>query len=205
MMGITWYPEGLELDVPNPGYGELIVTADAQQYAGRALVTEDWQVRLTGADIGAFLAAVTARAVGGPKPEIHRHPDWDAWSPSDLPGWCTQQVARDLLPALQRAVLLAVAGTDRFDRTYYAQEEGPHEPLCANCNEGSDYTPTGPASCAEYGHSAFGARNPNFRWAPAQERYTWARERWQQQQQHRGDGVPAVWQHGDAEGSSPRK
>ena len=62
-MATTWFPPGWALDVPNPGYGELILEASLQPFRGVPLVREDWTRTLNGPQLGEFLAAVTARAL----------------------------------------------------------------------------------------------------------------------------------------------
>lgn len=155
-MSKIFCPPGLELYVNNPGYGEIIVTAPTAPFeGGKALVDEEWRRELYGPKIGQFLTWVTGRALGV-------EPDR-----SDLPTFITDQVARTLLPDLQKAALLALGGTDRYDRTF-PDDDDQHPPLCAVCNLGTYFTPGAMPSpwCEQYGHRPFGT--PTRRWDDAQ-------------------------------------
>ena len=169
-MSMAIYRPGMELYVDNPGYGELIVVAPAHPYDGRPLVDQDWTLSLYGPEIGEFLSEVTGRALGA--------------DPQDsggmrLPAFVTAAVARTLLPALQEAVLLAVAGTDRYDRTFPDQDEPPSRPLCVRCNLGTAFSPGALPStwCDRYGHRPYGVVTE--RWDTAQEIHQLHVERWQ--------------------------
>ena len=162
---------GWELDVDNPGYGELTIAALTDPHDREPLVTQEWRRELNGPNLGAFLAAVTAQALGGTP---------GAFGFDNLPRFLTAAVARELLPALQAAALLALAGTDRYERVY-PDGERPAEPLCARCHTGSDYTTVASMSswCAEHGHRPFGTR---LTWDEAQSMYRWDLERWERAQ-----------------------
>lgn len=172
-MGAMWFPDGWELDVPNPGYGELMVYAPTRPYSGRPLVDEDWSTTLNGEDMGKFLRLVTARALEIEPP-----------MPDDLPAFITVAVARGLLPALQMAVALAMAGGERYDRTFRDSDEAPHEPYCALCGEGTYYTPGALPStwCDQYGHTAYGMR-VGVKWETAQDIQKSRREWWDRSHQ----------------------
>lgn len=167
-MASTYFPAGWELDVPNPGYGELFVRAPRHPFRGEPLVAdEDWEAELYGPKVGEFLTQVTTHAltvesVAAPAGAM-------------LPGFMSVQVARGLLPSLQEAVLLAVAGTDRHERTFRDADEGPARPLCVHCNEGTHFSPGAlPCPwCEQHGHRAFGMNMR--RWENAQEVYRLAR------------------------------
>lgn len=166
---MSWYPEGFELYVDNPRYGELVVRATADQ--------ERWEATFDGAELGTFLHRVTERALGlDPAPPL----------PGDrpLPAALTAEAARTILPALQRAVVLAAAGTDAFERTFPDPDAGPCEPYCVDCGEGSGFSgaTTISARCLEYGHHAYGMGTTTT-WESAQQRYQLARQRWDE---HRG-------------------
>lgn len=76
-----------------------------------------------------------------------------------------------LLPVLTRAVLLAVAGQERYERVATGFE--PQPPRCVNCGAGSFSTPESSALngwCLEYGHSPFGTP-ANTTWDQAERDY----------------------------------
>lgn len=160
-MGMLWYPEGFEIAVDNPGYGQVSIRGDHGE----------WSQDLAGGDVGAFLAQLTARALGtAPGGE----------EASLLPAFITTATARELLPAVQQAVILAGAGTDKYERLFPDPDEGPPAPLCAKCWEGSYFSgyPLGSTSCQEYGHHPFGVRE-GLSWEAARESYNWHRARWE--------------------------
>jgi hypothetical protein len=178
-MSMLFYPTGWELAVDNPGYGELIVIASQSVFG----LDEDWECALYGAAIGEFLDRVTSRALSL---------DQDGPRRTLLPPFVTVDVARALLPALQRAVVLATAGTDRYERVFPDSQEPPAEPLCARCHLGTPYasTPTTSDWCAQYGHRPFGSLTDQ--WDFAQERYRLDKSRWARQQAraHRLEHAP---------------
>ncbi len=189
-MGTTWFPPGWTLDVPNPGYGELVVEAPRHPHTRPALVVEDWLVQLDGPEIGVFLSQVTAVAcdLGDPDPLGGRLGTPErGWRPGrPLPSFVTPHVARRLLPALQQAVVYAVAGGERFERTFADADEPPDKPYCVNCGEGSPYAPGASTSawCEQHGHHAYGM-GAKRRWDIAQQEYRWRREQWERDQDRR--------------------
>jgi hypothetical protein len=172
-MSMIFCPAGWELAVDNPGYGALNIRALTDPYDAKPLVKEEWSRDFYGPKLGQFLNAVTAIALGGTPGKVGFE---------DLPAFITATVARDLLPALQHATLLALAGTDRFERTFPDTEERPAKPLCVRCNLGSDYTATPTTSewCEQHGHRAFGTAGE--RWEHAQELHELAVQSWQRAQ-----------------------
>lgn len=178
-MGSKWFPPGWELDVPNPGYGEISIYAYRHPFRGDPPVVEDWLTTLTGPQIGAFLAATTERAF---------QPD-DAPAPDDgvLPSFVTPAVARGLLPHLQQAIIYAVAGVERHVRTYRDDSEPPPAPYCVNCGQGTGYTPGALPStwCERHGHTPFG-HGAGTRWQTAQYLHRRQAERWEAKQAREG-------------------
>lgn len=175
-MSMLFYPGGWELAVDNPGYGELHVRALTDPYDAEPLVKEEWRRELRGPKVGEFLTAVTAQALGGTPGKVGYE---------DLPRFLTAAVARELLPALQSATLLALAGTDRYERTFPADRDHyPAAPLCVRCNLGSDYAGVPATSdwCEQYGHTAFGTYP---RWETAQEAYQLDLDRWKRAEERR--------------------
>lgn len=164
-MSATWYAAGFEVTVDNPGHGTAHITATSENGYGS---TGEWQKALAGHEVGDFLAAVTARALGTDSERTRRI----------LPSLMTAARAGQLLPALQAAVVLAAAGTDRAERIYPDDGAPPTEPLCIHCNEGSPYHQVVIISehCAEYGHRAFGKHDAD--WDREQERYARDRRWW---------------------------
>lgn len=141
-MSMSFYPTPeFEFSVDGPGYGYVYVCGYGW----------DWR-RIGGPDLGRFLAAVTELALGVAQAGVV------------LPPEMRQDDAAAVLPALQRAVLLAAAGTDRFDILTGAGD-APGQ-LCVYCDEGTDYTRPGRVStwCEEHGHAPFGARWDGQRW-----------------------------------------
>lgn len=178
-MSITWYPpSGWLIDVPNPGGGEmdLVDLAHPDPDKGPALVTEDWEQTLTGPKIGAFLLAVTDRAFQSDTAA----PDADG----ELPVWLTPAAARTLLPALQQAVVYAVAGGERYDRTWPDEDEPPRAPYCVRCGQGTLYTPGALPSdwCDRHGHWPFGYRDGTT-WDAAQRWHEMDVARWERRRQ----------------------
>lgn len=177
-MSTIWYPPGMEIYVDNPGYGELVVVAPITPYQGKSLIKQGWGIEpqewhreLYGPQIGEFLDKVTDRALSV-----------DEKRPGHitLPSFLTEPVARTILPALQRATILATAGTDKFDRTYHPDpDEAPHAPLCVRCGFGTYYTPGAMQSdwCDQHGHKAYGTATG--RWETAQEMHDMAYARWE--------------------------
>ena len=169
---MMFYPDGWELAVDNPGYGELLVRALTDPYDCEPLVKQEWSRSFHGPKVGEFLAAVTARAIGGTAGKVGYE---------ELPRFITAEVARTMLPALQSAVLLALAGTDRYERIF-PDDQRPSAPLCVRCNLGSDYASVPGVSqwCQQYGHRPFGTSAP--RWDNVQEMYQLDLARWERAQ-----------------------
>jgi hypothetical protein len=184
-MSMIFYPGGWELAVDNPGYGELNVRALTHPYDAEPLVEQEWSREFHGPKVGQFLAAVTAKALGGTPGKVGYE---------ELPPFVTAEVARQLLPALQSATLLALAGSDRYERTFPEDRDHyPWAPLCVRCNLGSDYTsvPTTSEWCEQYGHTPFGT--PLSQWESAQEAYQLELDRWKRAEaRRRQDEAPAV-------------
>lgn len=164
---MIFYPQGWELSVDNPGFGQIDVLVPAERDSdARPLVVDDWRAELRGPDLGAWLDALTTRAF---------EPDPAGAPTAPLPPFVTPAVARGLLPAFQRAVTLAVGGTDRFERVFPDSEDAPAEPLCVRCNKGSGFSP--PMPCDQVGHTPFGSRYA--RWNTAEEVHTHDVRRWE--------------------------
>lgn len=175
---MIFYPGGWELAVDNPGYGELLVRALTNPYDCEPLVKDEWSREFRGPKVGDFLAAVTAHALGGTPGKVGYE---------ELPKFLTPAVARDLLPALQSATLLALTGTDRYERIFPAdRDQYPAAPLCVRCNLGSDYAsvPSTSQWCEQYGHRAFGSYP---KWETAQEAYQLELDRWKRAEARRRD------------------
>lgn len=80
--------------------------------------------------------------------------------------------ALELLPALTRAVILATAGQDRYDRVV-PDDARTLPPTCVYCGEGAgDSVDASTISgwCLEHGHTPFGAR-PFVSWDHARQDY----------------------------------
>jgi hypothetical protein len=81
--------------------------------------------------------------------------------------------ALELLPALTRAVILATAGQDRYERVVPNDAIG-QAPVCVYCGEGAgDSVEAATISgwCLEHGHTPFGTR-PYVSWDQARTDYT---------------------------------
>ncbi|MEV6928432.1 hypothetical protein AB0M46_28645 [Dactylosporangium sp. NPDC051485] len=180
---MIFYPDGFELYVDNPGHGELFVVAATEPWNGDPLVHQEWRLDLYGSELGEFLARVTDRAL-----------DTDQAWPGRvrLPAFITSAVAATLLPALQRATMLAIGGSDRYERTFPETDEAPAGPLCVRCNLGTPYPPGALPStwCEQHGHRAYGVR-PG-RWDLAQELHGHDLAMWQREQARERDR--AAWQ-----------
>jgi hypothetical protein len=152
------------LDVSDPGHGKLVVCGFHRPGGGEHRCGYD-DKRLRGSDLGRAQSELTALALRGPMESaagtVHRL------------GSMTVGEARLLLPSFQRAVLLAAAGSNRFE--VVAQEKDDPEPslFCTTCGEGEIYTPAEcrtPARpdascmrtdwCDQHGHSWFADRAP---------------------------------------------
>lgn len=151
-----------EMWVDDPGYGYLwmrLVELRALQYVG--LDDEGWEIALAGAQLGEWLRELTTRALcvtgeydssWGIRDRLgHRRRD-------QVPHWVTSHVARSLLPAFQKAVLLATAGTDRFEQTCVDEDDAPQPPICVRCDVDRIWASAVATSvyCDEHGHTPFG-------------------------------------------------
>lgn len=169
-MSMLWYPEGFEIVVDNPGFGQVFIRGDHGE----------WSHELAGGDVGTFLTQLTVRALGT---------ESGGEGSSLLPAFISAATARVLLPAVQQAVILAGSGTDKYERLFPDEDDGPANPLCATCWEGSYFSgyPLGSTSCREYGHHPFGVRE-GLSWQAAQESHDWWRARWERRR--RTDASP---------------
>lgn len=111
-----------------------------------------------------------ARAAGCTT-DVARHAVGEA-ATTPLPPFLTVRHARQLLPPLTRATLLAAAATERFDRLYPDPGDPPAEPLCAGCGLGSPYEGAVALNmwCEQHGHRPFGEPSGTT-WAVATARY----------------------------------
>lgn len=173
-MGMIWFRETFEIHVENPGYGELYLASNDQEGGGRTLA---------GDQLGRLLTAFTHYALTGARPET------DA---NLIPANVTLDEARETLTVVQQAVILASAGTDRFERIYPDGEASPAPPLCESCSHGTDFSAVETHSewCDEYGHTPFGFPAVTS-WEQAQAWHKDRSDRWEWQQrvaQLYGDG-----------------
>jgi len=156
-MGSIWYPgrgtgsEWAELDVSDPGYGYLHVRRLDDRFAHLQEPHTGDPGEYAGVRMGALLDAVTTLALGSGESYVRVRPT------RGQPLVIADDEAVGLLPFLQRAVALAIGGTDRFERVW-PDDDAPVEPLCVHCNQGSPYhqAVTISAWCNEYGHHPFG-------------------------------------------------
>ena len=162
-MAMTFYPDEAHIHVDNPGYGELVLwwqTPDGP---------ED-PVTVTGPRITTLLEQLTALALGNP--DISR-----SMVPRDL----DQRAAARLLPSFQLAVILAAAGTDRYEALHPEPEDGPRPPICVRCGiNGSATIDDARLSgyCLEHGHTPFGAGSSTS-WDHAVTRYETQKMLWE--------------------------
>jgi hypothetical protein len=153
-MAISFYPaDGIEIDVDDPGSGYLRIYLHVND-------EPLFQAVLMGHRLWTALTSLTALACST-----------DAFSRVVDGLWSmTPGQARELLPAMQEAVVYAAAGGDRAERL---TEDAAHDVLCVRCNEGSPFTRL---SCDEYGHEPFGY--PGASWERAKglqaDRNRWA-------------------------------
>ncbi|WP_432990960.1 hypothetical protein [Dactylosporangium sp. CA-233914] len=169
-MSVSWYPQHWELDVDNPRYGELVLRAVHEDQ-------NEWEATFPGPQIGALLEAVTELALG-------LEPAPGRVGAESLPPMLTAAAARTLLPALQRAVVLAAAGTDIFQRTFPDPDEPPAKPFCHRCGTGSAIggVATISPACDDAGHHAYGTR-PEASWEHVHELHTQQRQRWDRERE----------------------
>lgn len=172
-----------ELDVEDPGLGQLRVTRVCCHN------DEGWTVVLSGPGLGASLRALTDLALDADlqdAPVFGRHRLW-------------QDEARYLLPAFQRAMVLAVGGTDRSDRVRRPEDdEPPLEPLCVHCGAGSAYYPAEAARssyCDEHGHQPFG-QYAGWSWQGAIRAYQRTNDWWVWMRPFRSPQASTVPLHG---------
>jgi hypothetical protein len=150
-MSMTFYAvddEGgeIEVAVDDPGHGYVHV-----RVIGGVL---DGDTQVSGSRMAEMLSDVTAAALDGESP---------AWVRGI--GRLSGAQCRALLPQLQKAIALAIVGTDRYERVFVNEEHGPLPQLCASCGEGSGFTDqvTISSRCVEFGHRPFGV-GPDARW-----------------------------------------
>lgn len=165
-MGMMWYPgprgrEWAEIDVSDPGYGYLRFGRLDDRFAHLNGLSDDRGL-YAGPQLAALLDAVTQLALGAATER-----QVTVRASHGRPVTIAADEAAELLPQLQRAVALAMAGQDRFERIW-VEDDVQDEPLCVNCNQGSPYSyaVTISAWCSEYGHTPFAA-NPGTSWAKA--------------------------------------
>lgn len=167
-MSMYFYPcVEFEIAVDNPGYGTLWIRAIGPDMP-------EWQHDLAGTDLGQLLTEVTGLATG--LAPTGRRPETAAL----VPVWLDERLARLLLPGLQKAVVLAGAGTDRYEQLLVDEDESPPEPLCVDCGEGSPFHQAVTVSerCTEHGHTPFGHRE-HTTWDAAQRLYASNRKWWE--------------------------
>lgn len=128
---------------------------------------------MAGAQLGRLLEETTRRALGN-------EPGVDPAQDLVLPASITGAQAGELLPNLQRAVLLAVAATERYERVGVEPGERPADVLCVDCNQGSTFhqVVTISEKCSQYGHTPFGYPTGTT-WDQAQRRAGAAQRRWE--------------------------
>ncbi len=170
-MSMSWYPghdtaEGWEISVDNPGHGTLWIRTLGEDLP-------EWESDLRGAELTSFLAALTALVL-----DESAALALGSTPTGGLPRFMNATRARRLLPAFQKAVLLAAAGSDRYERLAPDEDDAPAEPLCVNCHKGSPYAATETWSewCQTYGHTPFGQNGG--RWDLAVELHAHAVDRW---------------------------
>lgn len=181
-MAIYFYPQGFDdqvaIDVDNPGAGFFCVfKSDSASGAQR-------EFTIAGYEIGRTLRDLTNRALCSDADLFGREPIIGLWS-------MTVSEARQLLPAMQSAIIHAVSGTDRAERTIDEEPDEPDHPLCCNCETNVVWSSANPSPnpwCEQHGHTLFG--NPNAYggrrvWDRATREYEQARERRNAQRQLR--------------------
>lgn len=131
----------IHVDDPGAGYVYLVVWDTTggrkdRQVGGHAL----WRL----------LTQVTTAAAS----EDH------GWHDLLILGRTGRSTARAILPVLQAAVVYAVAGTDRAERTVDEPDPAdPLEPMCIRCDVGRVWADANPAEhpwCKEHGHTPYG-------------------------------------------------
>lgn len=162
-MGLIAETGNYEIAVADPGYGRLYVHRYDEP---------TWHKELDGALLGRFLTALTDRALG--------NESTSRLLPKDI----TVGIARQLLPLIQHAIIVAAAGQSRYERLYPDKNASPGGPLCAICGSGSGtYPDTEMISgyCVEYGHTPFGTTES---WDQALKRYQRERADWERTRRH---------------------
>lgn len=164
-MAMTFYHDEVHIHVDNPGYGEIVLQwRDSDQHP----------VTVTGPRITMLLEQLTFLALG------------TAGAPRTLlPPELDRATAESLLPVFQRAVILAVAGTDRYESLYPEPEDGPRHPICVRCGVNGGSTPDDTRIsgwCMEHGHAPFGA-GTSTTWDQAVARYETQRTLWEARRQ----------------------
>jgi hypothetical protein len=150
------------LYVDDPGGGDVLLCGFNRDGDREHLCHSD-DKRLRGTDLGRVLEQLsdlaTLPAGKSPTDPVHRL------------GWMTVSEAKLLLPSFQRAVVLAAAGSNRYEAVMEAPGEAPE--FCITCGKGEIYTtsecrdPQHPAAacartdwCDQYGHRWFAGRAP---------------------------------------------
>ena len=170
-MAITWYPETptgrtwAELSVDDPGHGAIRLHRLDDRYDTDHTYSEHGT--FTGRRLVELVDTVTNLALG-----TDTRPWARITASRGEPVTIEANDAPDLLPVLQRALVLATAGQDRYDHTFPEPAGSSLEPLCVYCNTGSDYSHniTISAWCSEYGHTPY-ASVPGTTWDTAHERH----------------------------------
>jgi hypothetical protein len=105
-----------------------------------------------------------------------------------LPPFMKPHVARALLPVFQKAVVLAVGGSERYDRVLPDQDGSPQPPFCVRCDLGTFYTPGAMPNtwCEQYGHTPFGTADGTS-WEAATAHYERRRRWWDQDRERERD------------------
>ncbi|MCK6210545.1 hypothetical protein KZX45_08315 [Georgenia sp. EYE_87] len=158
-MSTYWFRAEYSIMLDDPGYGTLEIDHEGTE----------WHVRLAGEQLGRFLAAITACALGTAVGDEGR---------SLLPWFLTAADARELLPALQQAAIAAAAGSDKLERLYPDAGAPPQGPICVRCGAGFfTYPETGIfcGACLRLGHKPFGT---DASWERAQQTYEAERTYW---------------------------
>lgn len=170
-MGIHWYPEvfdpgtrqgepWVELSVPDPEHGRI----EVRRLSVDGDHPDDPMGVYAGEQIAALLDQVTDLALSGDGSPVTIR------STSGKSLTLTRAEAVMLLPFLQRAAVLATAGTDRYERVWN-DDHASNPPLCVRCNQGSHFhhAVTISLACNEYGHTPFGTTRT---WDQAQQHHT---------------------------------
>ncbi len=163
-MSVQWLPtEDVLIDVDDPGHGYLTAElADSGDGPGSGLRVVE------GRELGEMLRSLTELALS-----------CDVDAVAQVAGlWVMTAVqARSVLPAMQSAVVLAAAGTERYERLL--ERLDPVQalaPICAHCEEFHSFADRNPSPspwCAEHGHDPFGEQPPRSGngWVAAQQRH----------------------------------